>query len=152
MPHAFPRRNPIEKSLVLVLPDRPGALLEVMRIVSGFEVNVLRANYNCVTDTHTVVIDVSGTMRTLQALEDRLHEQCMFPGEKSFGEHRLLHLVTKDRVSATTAALAVVADLGINVRQFDIVCDESGTWDIRIGMRVEGPDRLAELVARVSAI
>ena len=51
----------MEKSLTLVLPDRPGALREVAHLLAKRHVSVLRAHYNRVIDVHTLFLDVSGT-------------------------------------------------------------------------------------------
>lgn len=142
----------VEKSLALVLPDRPGALREVLRLIAAAGVSVQRSSYNRIVDAHTLFVDVSGTGAEIEEVERELHERRLFPGERSLGEVRTLRFELPDRVGSREPVLELIERRGLNITRFDLRTDGVDSDAVRVGVQVDGDEELEALVEEARAI
>ena len=142
----------MEKSLTLVLPDRPGALREVAHLLAERHVSVLRANYNRVIDVHTLFLDVSGTKAHIERAEEELHALRLFPGERSLGEVHTLEFSLRDETGALEPLLALVERHGLNITQFDARSDGVADNTVRLSVHVDRREQVDALVEDASQL
>ncbi len=138
----------MEKSLALVLPDRPGMLREVMRVLSSHNVSVLRLSYNRVIDMHTMFLDVTGTIAALADAEDELRAWRFFPGQRDVGEVRLFELKLGSDSKDLMPVLEVFEQNEINVTYVDLRTDGSSNGITRIAAYLKRSEQLDALVQR----
>lgn len=137
----------MEKSFALVLPDRPGGLREVMRILSANEVSVLRVSYNRVIDVHALFLDVFGTKSALEKATEELRAWSFLPGQREVGEIRLLELKFKSDMGILESALALVERLELNITYVDVRTDGNDGEIARLAVYVTDAKRLDRLMS-----
>lgn len=142
----------MEKSLALVLPDRPGALREVLHLIAAAGVSVQRSSYNRIVDAHTLFVDISGTGAEIQEVERALHERRLFPGERSTGEVRMLKFELPDRVGSRGPILELIERHGLNITRFELRTDGVDSGAVRVGLQVDDGDELEALVEEARSI
>lgn len=136
----------MDKSFALVLPDRPGALREVMRIFASHAVSVQRVSYNRVVDVHAAFLDVWGTADSLAGAEDELRAWRFLPGQRDVGEVRLLELCIEDDATILEAVLARVECHETNITYLDILTQSGNDNKALMGVYTEHPHQLDRLL------
>ncbi len=136
----------MEKSLALVLPDRPGALREVMRILSAHGVDALRVSYNRVVDVHALFLDVSGTMAGLEEMMRDLRAWRFLPGQREVAEVRLLEFDLDGRMDVLEQLLALMQRHELNVTYVDVRTDGLDGGSARVAVCVTDQRQLAVLL------
>ena len=142
----------MEKSLALVLPDRPGVLREVMRIFSDHGVSVQRMSYNRVVDIHALFVDTWGTSEELSAVEEELRAWRFLPGQRNVGEVRLIELGLGDDLSLMGAILALVDRLELNITYIDIITDSTQSSKAQLGIYVRDQELLDQLLGELQTL
>ena len=140
----------MEKSLTLMLDDKPGALSEVMRILADLGITVLRASYNRVVDVHTLFLDVEATASAIDSAEREFLARSLMPGQKDFGAVRVVSMALPDEVGSMTEALAIIEDCGLNIEQLDVMGGTKATRDVHVGVRVMDVARFERFLAEAS--
>ena len=142
----------MEKSLTLMLDDKPGALSEVMHVLADLDILVLRVSYNRVVDVHTVFLDVEGTVSALDKAEQEFLTRSLMPGQRSFGCVRVIALTVPDEVGSMRGVLEFIESHGLNIEQFDVMSDAKGMRDVHVGIRVTDVARFERFLADASEI
>lgn len=137
----------MEKPLALVLPDRPGVLREIMRILSACGVTVQRMSYNRVIDIHALFLDVWGTTDAIAAAENELRAWRFFPGQRASGEVVLLEFPTGDNLAVLEPVLALVERHELNITYLDVLADSGPSDKTQIGVYVRDRRDLDGLLA-----
>ncbi len=135
----------MEKSLALALPDRPGALREVMRILSENNVSVLRVSYDRLVDIHALFVDVWGSTASISHAEDELWAWRFFPGQRQLGQVYLLELATNDDLSPLEPVLAHINRHELNVTYVDARTDDADS-PLQIAIFAQNVTQLDELL------
>lgn len=136
----------MDKSLALVVPDRPGVLREVIRIFDEHEVFVQRISYNRVVDIHALFVDVWGTSDALAAAEEELRAWRFMPGQRNVGDVRLIELGLGDDLSLMDRILAFVNRLDLNITYIDIITNSAKSNKAQLGVYVTKQERLEQLL------
>ena len=136
----------MDKSLALVLPDRPGVLREVMHILSSHDVDVLRMSYNRVIDIHALFLDVWGTSLNLDEAEEELRAWKFLPGQRDVGVVRLLDLELEDELSSIEPVLALVERHELNITYLNVQTDSGEDSRTQIGLFVHDPAEFEQLL------
>lgn len=142
----------MEKSMVLVLPDRAGKLREVLRIFSENQVALLRISYNRVVDIHTLFVDVRGTSAALSRAEEELRAWRFMLGQRSTGEICLLEVRTNNDLSVLHTALDLINRNELNITYVDARVDDMHTEVAQIGVFAKKRARLSTLLKDLKAV
>ena len=62
----------MKKTYVTKMPDKAGAFLLASQIISKYDGNIIRANYNKAVDLHTLFIEVSASAESHQKISEEL--------------------------------------------------------------------------------
>ncbi len=142
----------MEKSFALVLPDRPGALRDVTRMLSVLGVSVLRASYNRVVDVHTFFLDVSGTSAAIARAEDEFRARFLFPQQREVGRVELLEFELDDTIGAFDPVLALLERYELNITFFDARTDVENSNVVQVGVYVNHPKILDSVLEDAKSI
>ena len=142
----------MRKTYVVILPDRAGELLSVMRALEESGVDVKRVSHNAVVDPHTYFVDAEGTGAALADADASLDEMGVLDSSAEVGEVALLELTVGDSVGALVPALELIYSYGFNITFCDARVMSPGDQKVLVGVYVEQAEDLDPFLAEARRI
>lgn len=143
-----------KKTYVLVLPDMEGSFMRVARMLSELGVDIKRASYNKVIDTHTIFLDVEGSPQALRQADVELELMCVLPGDTVVGEVYLLEFLLDDVPGAMLPLLELIDRHGLNITYYNARASRTHEHGqrVRVGVYAERASEVEELVGEANGI
>ena len=88
----------MKKTYVASLPDHVGIFLDTSRRISALGINITRLSYNKAVDSHTLLLEVSGTPEQIEKADKLLSEMGYLMADDSDSSIVLLEIRLKDVV------------------------------------------------------
>lgn len=146
----------MRKTYVVILPDRAGELLSVMRALEESGADVKRVSHNAVVDPHTYFVDAEGAPDALAGADAALDDMGVLDSSARVGEVALLELTVGDSVGALVPALVpaleLICDFGFNITYCDARVTRPGDQRVLVGVYVGQPEDLDPFLAEAARI
>lgn len=141
------------KTYVLVLPDMKGSFMRVDRMLSELGVDIKRASYNKVIDTHTFFLEVEASPQALRQADLELDLMGVLPGDTVVGEVYLLEFTMGDTPGAMLPLLELIDRYGLNITYYNArVSSHPGEQRVRVGVYAERREVVDRLVGEANGL
>lgn len=144
----------MKKTYVTKMPDKAGAFLLAGRIISKYDGNIIRVNYNKAVDLHTLFIEVSATKSAHEKISKELLD-CGYLFDATTSEDRqILMIVLKlaDKPGSVAPVLEILKKFNANISY--ISSQENGTdfQYFKMGLLIENAAEIKNLIDEISKI
>ena len=144
----------MKKTYVTKMPDKAGAFLLASQIISKYDGNIIRANYNKAVDLHTLFIEVSVSAESHQKISEEL-SKCGYLFDAAESENqKILMIVLKllDKPGSVTSVLQILKNFDVNISY--ISSQENGTefQYFKMGLLIEDTRKIKNLIDEISKI
>ena len=144
----------MKKTYVTKMPDKAGAFLLASQIISKYDGNIIRANYNKAIDLHTLFIEVSASAESHQKISEEL-SKCGYLFDAAESENqKILMIVLKllDKPGSVTSVLQILKNFDVNISY--ISSQENGTefQYFKMGLLIEDTRKIKNLIDEISKI
>lgn len=144
----------MKKTYVTKMPDKAGAFLIASKIISKYDGNIIRANYNKAVDLHTLFIEVSASEQAHKNISKELL-QCGYLFDSSMQENQqILMIVLKlaDKPGTVTSVLEILKNFEVNISY--ISSQENGTefQYFKMGLLIEDTTKTKNLIEEISKL
>ena len=144
----------MKKTYVTKMPDKAGAFLLASQIISKYQGNIIRANYNKAVDLHTLFIEVSASAESHQKISEEL-SKCGYLFDAAESENqKILMIVLKllDKPGSVTSVLQILKNFDVNISY--ISSQENGTefQYFKMGLLIEDTRKIKNLIDEISKI
>ena len=142
----------MRKTYITRMPDKAGAFLLASRIISDAGGNIVRVNYNRAVDTHTLFIEVSGSIEQHDAITQKLTEHGYLSGEEDDRRILMILLTLKDEPGAIRPVLEVLSRHHVNISYISFQQNSTEYQHIKMGLLIENADETALVMKEISRI
>ena len=140
------------RTFVTSTPDKSGAFKKSCEIIHKYKANISRVSYNKAVDLHTLFIDVEGKEDDLDGIEAELRAIGYLNNEISEISVISVKVRIPDRSGKLLSVLDVIEKQDINISYLNSIKDNSGYQDFVLGLLVENPKVINELINSIAEI
>ena len=141
----------MKRSFMTNLPDTSGAFLTASRIILRHGGNMVRTSYNKAVDAHTLFVDVEAEEAALNAIEADLAAEGFLHND-SRPKVVLLEAEITHQPGAAIPVLEALNRRNLNISYLSIQAADKATAPLKMGLLIEDPAVIDELLVELSAI
>ena len=142
----------MKKVFITKIPDKAGAFLKAGRIISKYNGNIERVNYNKTIDIHTLFIEVSAGEDEMRHITGELSDLGYLEDCMKKNESIMMSLKLKDVPGTVLPILELLKKGDVNITYMSSRGDGTGYQDFKMGIMFEDPRAVKTMLDEISKI
>ncbi|MCR5803302.1 MAG: MBL fold metallo-hydrolase [Clostridia bacterium] len=142
----------MKKTYITTMPNHIGAFLKASECLASLGINITRVSYNKAVDSHTLFIDAEGEKEQLLKADEELTKIGYLRNEKDDKSIVLLEFMLRDVPGSVTEVLRLIDSYELNISYISSQENESDYQAFKMGLFVDGSDKLKEFLQKAQEI
>ena len=142
----------MKKTYITTMPNHIGAFLKASECLASLGINITRVSYNKAVDSHTLFIDAEGEKEQLLKADEELTKIGYLRNEKDDKSIVLLEFMLRDVPGSVTEVLRLIDSYELNISYISSQENESDYQAFKMGLFVDGSDKLKEFLQEAQEI
>lgn len=135
----------MKKTYITHMPDKPGALLRAVDIISRLGINITRVSYNKSLDTNTLFIDVCGDAEKIEEASEHL-SGLGYLSEGASAEIILLEFKLEDKAGTLRPVLELIESRNFNISYINSQSEGGDCQHFKMGLYVDDPSVIKDFL------
>lgn len=141
----------MKKTFITNIPDRPGAFLKTVKIISNLGLNITRVSYNNAIDTHTLFVEVSGPEETVDEAYGILKSDGYLFKEDN-ANVILVEFKMPDRPGVLLPVLELIQQYNFNISYISSQENSTPFQYFRMALYIDDPFKVDDFLKSVTAL
>lgn len=141
----------MKKTFITNIPDRPGAFLKTVKIISNLGLNITRVSYNNAIDTHTLFVEVSGPESTVNEAYGILKSDGFLFKEDN-ANVILVEFKMPDRPGVLLPVLELIQQYNFNISYISSQENSTAYQYFRMALYIDDPFKVDDFLKSVTAL